>query len=176
MANFRMEDDLGRLIEKTLEKEFKRITNDIEEDVMSAVAEEIETIMRREMRLSGVDRSEKTGTHHKRSADEKQGYRKWGGSILNTGNRVAASADSNEVVAYGGVPSGRDYVARFLDQGTERRMAWHYKNEQRGNQRPLGFREKASKVVKSQARAMTKKGIEKACKRVRSTTVKRVYK
>ena len=173
MANKRI-DDLGFIIQKTLDREFKRINNDIEEDVMSAVAEEIEIIVRREMKLAGVRRSEDTGTHDKRSQDEKDNvYRKHGGSILNTGNRVAASAESNEVVAYGGVPSGRDYVARMLDQGTVDRKAWHHVRSTGTKVEAMGYREKAGKVVKSMLEAMTKKGIQRACARVKSTKVKR---
>jgi hypothetical protein len=174
MANKRM-DDLGFVIQHTLDREFKRITNDIENDVMDKVAGEIEVIVRREMRMAGVRRSEQTGTHEKRSADEKENvYYKHGGTILQTGHRVAEYG--NEVIAYGGVPSGRDYVARMLDQGTERRMAWHHSKEQGNRQEPMNFLEKAAKTVHSSIEAMTKKGIQKALGRIRPTTVRRKVK
>jgi hypothetical protein len=172
MSNKRM-DDLGAVVQRTLDREIKRITHDIEEDVMKHVAAEMEIVFRREMRMSGVLRSEKTGTHDLRSESEKEGYRKWGGTVLNTGNRVAASSGNNTVDAYAGVPSGRDYVARFLDQGTEKRMAWHHERETGTRQEPLNFREKAAKTIESMAEAMTKKGILSALTRVRPTIVKR---
>tara|TARA_R100000406_G_scaffold35731_1_gene23628 strand:+ start:5057 stop:5593 length:537 start_codon:yes stop_codon:yes gene_type:complete len=178
MANMRM-DDLGKIVQDTLDRMIKSVTHDIENDVMESVAEQIETIFRREMRMAGVNRSEKTGTHDLRSQSEKEGYYKWGGSVLGTDHRVAEY--DNEVTAYGGVPSGRDYVARFLDQGTDRRMAWHHEREQKNtlggpdHQEALNFRENAAKVIKSRAQEMTQKGVEKACKRVKPTIVKRTF-
>ena len=172
MANKRMED-LGKIVQDSLDRMIKTVTHDIENDLMENVAEQIETIFRREMRMAGVNRSEKTGTHDLRSASEKEGYYKWGGSVLGTDHRVAEY--NNEVIAYGGVPSGRDYVARFLDQGTDRRMAWHHEREQDGRQEALNFRENAAKVIKSRAQEMTQKGVEKACKRVKPTIIKRKF-
>lgn len=172
MANRRMED-LGFVVQDTLDRAIRTITHDIENDVMEKVAEEIETIVRREMRMAGVKRSEDTGTHRKRSSDEKEGYYKWGGSVLNTANRVAEYDET--VTAYGGVPSGRDYVARFLDQGTDRRMAWHHERETGTLQEPMNFIDNAAKTVESNAEAMTKRGIEHACNRIRPTIVKRDF-
>lgn len=175
MANRRM-DDLGVIVQTVLDREIKRITHDIEEDVMKHVAGEMEIVFAREMRAAGIQESEQTGTHDLRSRDEKDLYRKYGGTVLQTGNRVTASSGNNTVDAYAGVPSGRDYVARFLDQGTERRMAWHHKRETGTHQEPLGFREKAAKVIESMAEAMTKKGILHALTRTKPTIVKRNYR
>ena len=172
MANKRM-DDLGLLVQRTLDREIRRITHDIEEDVMKHVAGEMEIVFQREMRAAGVVASEETGTHDLRSQSEKDLYKKHGGTVLQTGNRVTASSGNNTVDAYAGVPSGRDYVARFLDQGTERRMAWHHERETGTNQEPLNFRAKAAKVIESMAEAMTKKGILHALTRVKPTIVKR---
>lgn len=178
MANIRV-DDLGKIVQDALDRMIKTVTHDIENDLMESVAEQVETIFRREMRMAGVNRSEKTGTHDLRSQSEKDNYYKWGGSVLGTDHRVAEY--NEEIIAYGGVPSGRDYVARFLDQGTDRRMAWHHEREQKNtlggpdHQEPLNFRENAAKVIKSRAVEMTKKGVENACKRVKPTIVKRTF-
>ena len=167
----RIPDSLGWALEEALDEVFEEVNDELEETVMKVVAQEIGVTIRREMRRAGINRSEETGTQDKRSESEKAGYRKQGGSILDTQNKIESYDE--DVIAFGGVPVGRDYRARFRDQGIEEHYLWDYERQNpTGSVDGVNYLEKAAKVITQITPRIIDRGITKALLTVKTVVAR----
>ena len=158
---------MGAYIEKHLKEFLDDIVEDIEMNTAAKIAQMMAVTLEQGMKNAGIRRSEDTGTHLGRSESEKKGYRKQGGSILDQVWKVKSYED--EVMAFAGTKTSKEYRARFRNDGISNHYLWSYKKERSlGEVEGVHYRKNAEKVIKAEIPSMVAKNIRKVKRKYKS--------
>ena len=127
MAKMKMEMDIAAIMQQALNHVESAVQLAIHKEVANKVGSVSATTIQAQMRAKGIRAAKATGTHNKRSIEEKARANKYG-SMLNTFHKVWRSDDLNKDIVFAGQTLAA-YKARFRNDGWKNHHYWKTKKQ-----------------------------------------------